>query len=141
MSGPNGKFVSAKGSRLQIEGDNLTANSFDAEFKGDDLDTVNFECQGWDQGTIGIQGWEWRMGANWDGQQTPYTDPPGLFPRDNLGTLQAWPSLSQSGTSPLVLPVNRVLSGKFTMAIRDLVKVEASGKSNGVGPTSPAGNN
>lgn len=138
MAGPVGHFRAAKGSRVIVESTTLNKSKWDLDIHGDDLDTTNFECGGIDQGTIGIIGIDWTIGGNWDSSANNYADPPGLFPRDNLGAVVLYENVADAIFWNLT-PTNRVLSSKNGAEVRGLVTLEASGKINGSGYSAPTG--
>lgn len=137
MAGPVGHFRAAKGSRVSVEATILKKSTWEVTYRGDDLDTTTFESQGFEQGTIGIVGLDWSLGANWDAQQNNLDDPPGLFPRDNLGTVIFFENVSDNVFWNI--PVNRVISSKNGAEVRALVTFSSEGKSNGTGIAQPTG--
>lgn len=139
MAGPVGHFRAGKGSRVQVESTNLTKSKWDIDYHGDDLDTTNFESLGFDQGTIGVIGIDFSFGGNWDAQANNLTDPPGLFPRDNLGTVNLYENQTDNIFWNLT-PTNRILSSKNGAEVRGLVTFESNGKTNGSGFVLPTGN-
>lgn len=123
-----GVFRTGKGARTTVEGVNLYKSSYDIDYKGDKLDTTNWECLGYDQSLIGIIGCDWSIKGNW-ATQGQYIDPPGLYPRPDLGQVSIYPSVSDN--LPWSFPLNTVMSGKNSAEVRDLVKFEASACTNG----------
>ncbi len=91
-----GSFRSGKASRIQVgTGTFLTENHWDVTETGDMQDTTNFECFTTDfgssgitggrtmtQGLIGNESADVSAGGNWDANQNPYEDPPGIFISD-----------------------------------------------------------
>lgn len=126
---PNGLFRAGKNSRVQIEAENLNKAKWDVNLHGDDIDTTNFESGGVDQGLIGIVGAEWNVGGLWDASLNNLVDPPGLYPRDNLGTVNLYANLIDDIFWSF--PENRVLSSKNGAEVRQAVTFESSGKTNG----------
>ncbi len=135
----NGHFRAGKNSRVDVGAGptHLTAESWDVDYHTDNLETINFECSGIDQGTIGILYVDWNLSANWDALQNKYDDPPGLFPRDNLGSVKFYENVSDNVFHSL--PANRVISAKNSANVKDLVKFQASGKIQGTGYANPTG--
>ena len=137
MAGPVGHFRAGKGSRVSVESTVLRKSTWEVTLRGDDLDTTTFESSGIDQGTIGIVGIDWTMGANWDAQANNFDDPPGLFPRDNLGTVIFFENVSDNVFWSL--PQSRVISSKNGAEVRGLVTFSSEGKLNGPGYAQPTG--
>lgn len=79
-----------KASRIEIGVANLAFASWSVDLKGDDLETVNFESydlatgNSYGEGILGVLSADVRMGGDWDASQNPLDDPPGLYPRDDL---------------------------------------------------------
>jgi hypothetical protein len=124
-----GHMRSGKGSRATVGGVNMRKTDWEADYQADDLDTTNFESAGFDQGTVGIVSCPWTLKGCWDAQQNEYDDPPGLFPRDDLGLVKLYTSVSDNVFWSL--PTNRVISGKNSTSVKQLVMFEASCKTNG----------
>lgn len=118
-----------KGSRVVVESTILRKSKWDVDFKGDDIDITNFESSGIDEGTIGIVGLDWNIGGLWDASSNQLADPPGLFPRDNLGAILLYENLTDAIFWNLL--TNRVLSSKNGAEVRQAVTFETSGKING----------
>lgn len=127
----------AKNSRVQVAGTNLRFANWRATWRGDDLDTTNFESAGSEQGTIGIQVVEWSMGGDWDAQQNAYDSPPGLYPRDDLGAVKLYENTTDNVFHNI--PTNRVLSAENGAEVKGKVTFSANGKSQGSGYSAPAG--
>ncbi len=124
-----GAMRSGKGSRIQVSGTALTLARWNVTRRGDDLDTTNFESDGEDQGTIGVEAADWTMSGLWDADQNRFIDPPGLYPRDNLDGLRFYENTNDGiGWN---IPIARVLSASNGAEVRGLVTFEANGKSNG----------
>lgn len=132
-----GHFRAAKGSRASVEGVVLRKSTWEVTYRGDDLDTTTFESAGFDQGTIGIVGIDWSLGANWDAQANNLDDPPGLFPRDNLGPVILFENVSDNVFWNI--GQSRVISSKNGAEVRGLVTFSTEGKSNGTGILQPTG--
>jgi hypothetical protein len=127
-----------KNARAQVGGTNLRANTWRNTYRGDDLETTNFESQGAEQGTIGTTVNEWSIGADWDAQQNSLDNPPGLYPRDDLLNVKLFENV---GDNVLwFIPVNRVISAENGAEVKRLVTFNANGKSQGGGYTVPTGN-
>jgi hypothetical protein len=124
-----GAARSGKGSRISANGTNLNQSEWNTDFKGDDLDTTVFESQGYDEGTIGIEGVDWDFKGRWDAIQNFYNSPPGIFPQDQYPNLIFYESVSDNVFWLVTLA--RILSAKNGATVRGLVTFESSGKSNG----------
>jgi hypothetical protein len=127
-----------KNSRTQVGGVNLRNNTWRTTYRADDLDTTNFESGGHEQGTIGVDVIEWSMGGDWDAQQNAYDNPPGLYPRDDLGSVKCYENVSDNVLASI--PNNRVLSAENGAEVRGKVSFSANGKSQGGGFALPTGN-
>lgn len=130
-----GAFRAGKNSRVVVEATNLTAANWRVTRRGDDLDTTNFESAGQEQGLIGVEVSDWSLGGDWDSAQNRFTDPPGLFPRDDLGEIQFYTNLADADFHNIT--DNRVLSAENGAEVRGKVTFSASGKSQGAGATLP----
>jgi hypothetical protein len=135
-----GKQRAAKNSRVQVGATNLRHASWRLTWRGDDLDTTNFESAGNEQGTIGVIVGDWQTSGDWDASLPAYADPPGLYPRDDLGQMKFFENTSD-GVAHTVA-ASRVLSAENGAEIRGKVSFSASGKSQGVSmlaavPTTP----
>ena len=117
-----------KGSRWQVNAINLRMGKWDCDWKGDDLDTTNFESGGFEQGIIGINVAPWNGSGLWDASIPPYLDPPGIFPRSALLNVFFYTSVTDN--VGWFLPIARVFSAKTGAEVRGLVTFESSGKSN-----------
>lgn len=127
-----------KNSRWIVAGTTIRAKSWSVTWRGDDLDTTNMESQGEEQGTIGVNVREWQGAFDWDAQQNAYDSPPGLYPRDDLGLVKMYESVSDNVFWSIA--TNRVLSAANSAEVKGLVQFNASGKSNGPGAaTAPTG--
>lgn len=135
MPGPVGSFRAAKGSRVVVESSILNKSKWDVDLKGDDIDTTNFESEGIDQGTCGILSIDWNIGGLWDAAVNDLDDPPGLFPRDDLGEVDLYTNVLDA--TFWALPQNRVLSSKNGAEVRQAVTFDTSGKLNGSGAEAP----
>ncbi len=137
-----GRQRAAKGSRWAVGATNMRAGSWDCTRKADDLDTVNFESAGEDQGTTGVNSTDWSGKGNWDAQQNMFdpagSQPPGLYPRDDLLNLKFFTNLIDNVF--WLIGQARVLSAKNGAEVKGLVTFDTSGKSNG-GVTLPTGSN
>ena len=132
-----GHWRAGKGSRTTVEGQNLKKSKWDITYSADDLDTNTFEGNGVDQGEIGILMIDWNLGGNWDAQLNALSDPPGLYPRSDLGDVKFYTSISDNVFWDL--PNNRVLSSKNGAEVRGLVTFESSGKIQGSPINLPTG--
>lgn len=132
-----GKQRAAKNSRVQVVATNLRAANWRVTRRGDDLDTSNFESTGQEQGTIGFEVSEWSLGGDWDAQQNAFDNPPGLYPRDDLGTIRFYENVTDNVFH--LITVSRVLSAENGAEVKGKVTFTANGKSQGTGVTLPTG--
>lgn len=124
-----GKQRSAKNSRIRVAATTLNYARWDANWRGDDLDTTNFESAGLEEGLIGIEVVEFSGGGHWDAGRNPFDQPPGIFPRSDGGPVE----LIENVTDNIgwLLNVVRFLSTRNSAELRGVVSFEFSGKSNG----------
>lgn len=121
---------SGKNTRITITGVNLTMASWNIDLEGDDLNSRNFESSGFDQGIIGFIKCRWQLSGDWDAGTNPFENPPGLYPRSNLGNVLFWTSTSDKVAWQF--PFLRVLKARNSAVTnRGKVHFEASGISNG----------
>jgi hypothetical protein len=120
---------SSKNSRVVVGGENLKNNKWTAEETGDDLDTVNFESSGLDEGIKGIFGVAITYGGDWDAAYNFFDDPPGIYPRDDLQDLQLY--LNVADDTFWDFYYSRINSCNNSSSVRDKVSFDASGKSQG----------
>lgn len=128
---------SGKGSRVTVEAVNMRVKQYQVDAKGDDLDTTNFESDGYDQGTTGILGCDWSIDGDWDAEINGFTDPPGLYPRPDLGAVALYTNLVDN--IGWAFPANRVISSKNGSQVKGLVTFGATCKTQGSGFTTPSG--
>jgi hypothetical protein len=124
-----GKQRAGKNSRVTIAATNLKLASWKATWRGDDIDTTNFESSGADQGTIGIIGTDWTVSGLWDAGVNFYDSPPGLYPRDDLGALKFYTNVTDNVYHSLA--TNRVISAENGAEVKQAVNFSASGKAQG----------
>ncbi len=134
----SGKQRAGKGCRLSVAGVILRATNIDWQGRGDDLDTTNYECNGQEQGTIGIFGDDMNVEAYWDASANPIDSnvAPGIYPRDNLANVYAY--INVVDNTFWLAALARVLTCSTSHPVRGLVGFKASMKSN-AGRTIPAG--
>ena len=83
----------AKGSRVQVGGTFLTFASFEATETGAEVPTTNFNsynegrAESFAEGIMGILSSDFKFGGLWDAGFRPTQNPPGLYPRDDLGSV------------------------------------------------------
>ena len=133
-----GKQRAGKGSRLSVNGVNLRGNNIEWSGRGDDLDTTNYECNGQEQGTVGVFGDDINVDVLWDASENPIDNnaAPGIYPRDNLPNVYAYQNVVDN--TFWLAALERVLTAATSHPIRGLVGFKASMKSNG-GRTIPVG--
>ena len=127
---------SGKNSRVTVGGTPVNKITWEATWKGDDLDTVTFEDEGLETGLIGVEVVEYSMGGDWDAGANNLDSPPGLYPSSDLDTVELFENVSDN--VGWEFPVSRVLSSKNGAKVRETVKFESSLKSNGAF-TAPTG--
>lgn len=125
-----GHFLSGKGSGALIEGTFVRKSDWDLDSSGDDIDTTTFESLGFDQGLVGIIAGPWTIKGGFDASINDFDDPPGFFPRDDMGAVKLY--LSKSFNSFHSMPANRVLSAKTASTVKGMVTIDASCKTNGI---------
>jgi hypothetical protein len=130
---------SGKGSRSSINGVNLRGTNFDVTRRADDIDTTNYECNGEEQGTVGVVGTDVNYEAYWDSQENPIDSgqAPGIYPRDNLPNVILYLNLTDAIAWNAALC--RVLSSNTSAPVRGIVGFKSTMKSNG-GCLLPTGN-
>lgn len=134
-----GSQRSGKNSRISIGTANtiLKFARWTTNWRGDDLDTVNFSSAGKGEGLLGIDQVEISMGGDWDAARNSFDDPPGIYPRDDLKTVKLFENVIDNvGWS---FPYMRVRSANNGTEVRGKVTFEASGMSQGTF-TVPTGN-
>lgn len=124
-----GKQRSGKNSRIKVAAQNLTFAKFSVTFKGDDLDTVNFESNGVDEGILGIIGAEYSAGGDWDAGTNPFDAPPGIYPRDDLATVKFYNNVADN--TFWNFPYLRVRSAVNSSEVKGKVAFEWSGMNQG----------
>lgn len=120
---------SGKNARVSVGGTPLNHATYNVTWRGDDLDTTDFEDGGVETGIIGVEVAEWECGGDWDAGTNALDDPPGLYPRDDLEDLAFF--TSQSDGVFTGIDVARVLSSRNGAQVRGKVTFTANGKSNG----------
>jgi hypothetical protein len=135
MAGPgNGTQCSGKLSRVTIGSGSggtiiLNAKGCDITEQGEDIDTTNFEAQGYDTGIIGIQSMTFDVKSDFDLGLNMY-NVPGIYPRSDLPNFTAYENVIDGETWSAALC--RILSSRNGMPIRGAVSFDFNGKSNGV---------
>lgn len=125
-----GKQRAGKNSRIQVAGTNLRYATWKATWQGDDLDTVNMESLGADQGLVGVIGCTWSLNGDWDANINAYDSPPGLYPRDDMGQIRFFENVADNVGHNLA--TNRVLSAENGAEVKGKVTFGANGKSQSV---------
>jgi hypothetical protein len=125
-----GKQRSGKNSRIQVAATNLRMATWKSTWQGDDLDTVNMESAGADQGLIGVIGNIWSLSGDWDASINSFDSPPGLYPRDDMGAIRFFENVADNVGH--YLPTNRVISADNGAEAKGKVTFGANGKSQGV---------
>jgi hypothetical protein len=126
----------------------LAYAKFNVTQKGESLDTTNFTSyylntiipgtgvnivsaagKSFSEGIIGVMESTYTAGGNWDANLTPFLDPPGLYPRNDLLSLRLWIS-TIDGTS-WFFPWARVFSGSVGTTTRGIVTFDWEGANQG----------
>jgi hypothetical protein len=147
-----GRQRAAKTSRIQVgtsTNSYLTFASWEVALKGDDYDTTNFESynaagfgggQSFGEGVLGpvecdiTFGGDWDAGANAPGYPSPFVNPPGLYPRDDLAAVNFYTSRLDNtlfAVAPWNFPYMRVRGATNGGEIRGKVTFKVTGKSQG----------
>lgn len=122
-------FRSGKTGSVEVASTTLSLSNWRVAYTGANLETTNFESDGYYTGITGILKCAWDVKGDWDANQTPYTDPPGLFPRDD-GTNMILTTSTLDGTS---FSFDDWICDSSTVEVTTVGKVtfDASGTSNG----------
>lgn len=140
-----GKQRAGKTSRVNIggvAGNNLTFASWECTLEGEDYSTVNFEsynvaqAQTFDEGILGPLSASIRFGGDWDAGKNPVQDPPGLYPRDDLASLNLY--TSRLDNISWAFPYVRLRNATNSAEVKGKVAFNCSGRNQGVF-TFPAG--
>ena len=108
-----------------VAGVALRESKWGVTHRGDDHDTTNFEGNGKESGLVGVQGLDWNFGANWDFAANPYTNPPGVYPRDDGSDMKLYAVRNSKFYS---MPTWRCIQAQTGAEIRGMVTYQASGK-------------
>lgn len=125
----SGSFRSGRDSRVQVGATNLNMAKWDADSSGDDIDTNNFEGNGYGEGVVGIVEASLSADGIWNAAANPIDSPPGLYPRWDLQNLKFYLNKAENFWS---FPYARVTSSKNSSAVKEKVGFSFSGKSNGI---------
>lgn len=115
----------AKSSRVLVGSAYLTYASWEATCRVADLPTTNFESfnaaddETYEEGIRGVLGCDVRFGGAWDAAAKPTGAAPGLYPRDNLATVQL--ITHRTDNTFWSFPYLRVRSVQNTGAVEALV--------------------
>lgn len=120
----------AKNSRVSIGGTNLAQAKWNCDGRGDDIDTVNFESEGYGEGILGVIELAWSFGGLWDAGTDYFVDPPGVYPRDDLANLKLWTNVTDGDY--VYMPYARVRSSTVSAEVRQGVSFDSAGSSQGV---------
>lgn len=124
-----GKMRAGKNSRIIVGSTNLYMAKWKATWKGDDLDTTNFEALG-EQGTIGVIVCEFSFGGDWPAAQNMFDSPPGIYPRDDGATLKFYENVTDAVYHSLA--TFRIISADNGAEVKGKVSFDANGKSQGL---------
>ena len=127
----SGAQRAAKLSRVLIGSQALAMASWEATMVGADLPTVNFESfnvpdqETYDEGIMGVVSCSGKFGGAWEaggtGAVSPKftANPPGLFPRDNLSSVQLF--LNRTDGTNWSFTVMRIRGVGISAAVEGLV--------------------
>lgn len=130
MPYPSGKFRSGKNSRIIVEGSTLSHSEWGLDYRGERLDTRNFESEGWDEALIGFRGVDWSTRGLWDAGLNIVDDPPGLYPRDDGEDMECIPATSDLISWQLAFWLCQTSNHRASAT--GLVEIDASGTSQSV---------
>ena len=130
-----GKQRAGKTARVLVNTLALAFASWKITFRGDDLDTGNFESfnvvslASFNEGILGFIGCDWNCGGDWDAGVNPLGSPPGLYPRDDLTLLQMYES--RIDVTLWAFPYARVRSSENGAEAKGKVTFNSSGMNQG----------
>ncbi|MDE2103624.1 MAG: hypothetical protein KGL39_40675 [Patescibacteria group bacterium] len=122
----------------------LAFASWDVTVQGEDLPTVNFTSfvsaptsfgtspgQSFGEGILGVVEADVRFGGAWDAGMNPYDNPPGLYPRDDLSTVNFYVSRPTLDNTYYLWDYLRLRSAHNTSDVRGLIGFDVGGKNQG----------
>lgn len=115
---------------MLVGGTQLAFAKWDVNFAVKDLDTTNFESNGFGEGISGIEQADLSFGGDWDAGQNPMDNPPGIYPRDDLANLDFYENVTDNVFWNF--PYARLRSCKNGASVDGKVTYEASGMSQGL---------
>lgn len=119
------RFLPGKSGYVAANGNRVCLESWDVDDSAEKLPTDSFCSSGVSTGLVGIETLKWNISGSWDFDASPVSGPPGFYPRDDLQLVLGLP------VGGWTMPIALVLSAKCTCAVRDTVKIQASGENNG----------
>jgi hypothetical protein len=119
-----------KYSRVMVGANAIWAKDAPVTFEGGDLDTVTFENDGFDTGTIGIYAAGSTVRGIWNADDNVFDEPPGIYPRDDLADVNIF--LNVTDSTFWDFPFMRVISSNSGTAVRDLVSFDFHVKNQGI---------
>lgn len=122
-------FRSGKTSAASVQGTTLANTDWSIKYNGQDLDTTNFESDGYEEGLTGILSASWTLKGSWDSGSDPTSDPPGLYPRDDGVDMTLTPSTL--GGRTYSLSSWRCMDTDISTNVRGVVQYNSSGKNQG----------
>jgi hypothetical protein len=128
-------FRASKNGRVQVNTVNLAQTEWTATWRGEDVDTTNFEGigagSGYEQGTIGTQVIDFNSNGLWNAGTNPFGNPPGIYPTDSLPNVAFFQS--QSDPCTVAFPLARILSSVVASGNvkTGAIRFNFTGKSNG----------
>ena len=128
-----GTIRASKGGRVQVNTPPqiLSQSEWRATWRGDDVDTSNFESAGFEQGTIGFQVIEFSSNGFWNDGLNPFGSPPAIYPSDNLPNVNLY--IHVADPQAITIPLARILSSEVNTGNlkTGAVQFNFHGKSNG----------
>lgn len=119
-------FLAGKTGRVSVNGATMAATRWSTTLHADELDTSNFESNGKKSWLIGLQGLDWQVGTLWDSAQPPFTDPPGLYMRDDGTSMNLYTKVSTN--KYWSMPHWMCSNSSMEETVSGLVMFNASGK-------------
>lgn len=126
---PSGAFRAGKNSRAQVNAQNMTTANWSAAYRGENLDTTNFESNGYEEGIIGVLGLDWDLSGRWNASQNPNADPPGLFPTEEGSDMNLYVNVADDLSYDM--PSFRCFNGTASTSATGAVDFKANGSSQG----------
>ena len=123
-------FRAGKTGEATVNGQSIAMESWTTHYSGENIPTTNFESNGCYQGVTGIRKLAWTLAGQWDANEYPTEDPPGLYPRDDGDTLILTMSTQDAGGN-WEMPSFMCDSSSVTTTATGNIKFDSSGSSQG----------